>query len=86
MASNKLAVLAACAIFVAPAAEARTANRIHHRRPIDLVGCPVHKNPFGELVDCRGWRFRDNAIGWDNSCFCLDYLPSQFACSSINRS
>lgn len=42
--------------------------------------CPVRTLPSGELVDCHGWRRR--SIGWDNTCFNLDYLPSQYACSS----
>jgi hypothetical protein len=28
-----------------------------------------------------GWRLRSNATGWDNSCFDLSYLPSEFDCS-----
>ncbi len=47
-------------------------------------GCPVRRLPSGELVDCRGWRF-GHGIGWDNSCFNLDYLPSSYACSAWGR-
>lgn len=89
--SNKLAALAACcAMLVASAAETRAAAEITYHWPFfrfsapRLTSCPVHKNAFGELIDCHGWRLRNNAIGWDNGCFCLDYLPSQFACSSHN--
>jgi hypothetical protein len=45
----------------------------------------LHRTAEGELVDCRGWRKRDTVIGWDNSCFGLDYLPSMYACSARGR-
>jgi hypothetical protein len=44
--------------------------------------CPLRQTVNGDIVDCRGWRLRSNAIGWDNSCLNLDYLPSMYACSS----
>ena len=82
------AVIAACALFVTPAAAvsskpvAKDHHRAAHRHPAKtLGGCPVHRNAEGDLVDCRGWRYRSNAIGWDNTCFNLDYLPSAYACS-----
>ncbi len=82
------AVFAACALLAAPAvadplakAQHRAAHRDKARR---LAGCPVHKTAEGELVDCRGWRFRGGAIGWDNTCLNLDYLPSAYACSSTS--
>jgi hypothetical protein len=45
-------------------------------------GCPLRRTVDGDLVDCRGWRLRSNATGWDNTCLNLDYLPSMYACSS----
>ena len=49
------------------------------------AACPVRQLPGGDLVDCHGWRQRNTAVGWDNTCLNLDYLPSQFACSSGRR-
>jgi hypothetical protein len=34
----------------------------------------------GELVDKAGWRLREG--GWDNTCFSMPWLPSQYACSA----
>jgi hypothetical protein len=42
--------------------------------------CPLRRVAGGDLADCHGWRLREG--GWDSTCFNLDYLPSQFACSS----
>jgi len=88
--SKKLTVFAACfALLSAPLAgtAAGYAGKKHYRHhPIrQALGCPVHRIADGTLVDCQGWRLRDNSIGWDNSCFNLDYLPSQFACSGQRR-
>ncbi len=47
-------------------------------------GCPLRRTVDGDLVDCRGWRFRPN-VGWDNTCLNVDYLPSMYACSSPGR-
>jgi hypothetical protein len=33
----------------------------------------------GDYVDREGWRYRPG-FGWDNTCFRLDYLDSQYAC------
>ena len=46
--------------------------------------CPLRQTVNGDIVDCHGWRLRPN-IGWDNTCFNLDYLPSMYACSSPGR-
>jgi hypothetical protein len=81
------AIFAACALLAMPAVAGpgvvkghdRAVHRHHAGR---LAGCPVHKTAEGELVDCRGWRYRGGTIGWDNTCFHLDYLPSSFACSA----
>ncbi len=78
-------IVASCAMLAAPlnASAENTKTRAHHRHYVmRYSGCPVYRNAEGELVDCRGWRKRDNAIGWDNTCFNLPYLSSQFACSS----
>ncbi len=65
------------------AAMTRAHHRVYHRHYAENPsGCPLHRTALGELVDCQGWRLRDNAIGWDNSCFNLDYLPSMYACGS----
>ena len=89
----KLMVLAAHLILISAsdfsAFAERTAKK-HHRhsthwseqRPAQPRGCPVRQLPDGSLVDCHGWRKWNGALGWDSSCFNLDYLPSQFACGS----
>jgi hypothetical protein len=56
----------------------------HPRRHYASEACPTHRAVDGTLVDCQGWRKRDS-VGWDNSCFNLDYLPSQYACSGRRR-
>lgn len=80
------AVIAACTLFVVPAAADSMAKKhhrlVHRHQAARLAGCPVHRTAEGELVDCRGWRYRGGTIGWDNTCFHLDYLPSEFACSA----
>ena len=95
-ASSRLAGLAACCVMaftpMTPCiAKARVerADRAYHRPYYQYYAarpavCPVHKNAYGELIDCRGWRLRDNSLGWDPSCLNLDYLSSQFACSTPN--
>ena len=35
----------------------------------------------GDYVDRDGWRYRQG-FGWDNTCFHLNYLDSQFACNA----
>jgi len=67
---------------VAPA----DAKPVRHHQPVyrQFFGrnyCPLHRAIDGTLVDCHGVRYRDN-YGWDYSCFRLDYLPSQTACSA----
>jgi hypothetical protein len=89
MKGHKLtAIIAVFALFAIPTlAKAykhgtRTHRHVVHSHQAKLLsGCPLHRNAEGELIDCRGWRYRPN-IGWDNTCFHLDYLPSAFACSS----
>jgi Ni/Co efflux regulator RcnB len=74
---------AAFALIAAPLAQASAEGqaKTHHKRPTKQADrCPNHRTAEGEIVDCHGWRLRNG--DWDNSCFNLDYLPSQFACSS----
>jgi hypothetical protein len=87
MISREVVVLAGCiALLVAPAPGFAEGVKRHHRHfARKPVSCPVHRNAEGELVDCQGWRKRDIVIGWDNSCFNLDYLPSMYACSARGR-
>jgi hypothetical protein len=81
-------LLASAASFVLLAsaaldASADTKGRRHHRHYVrGTGGCPVHQIADGSLVDCHGWRKWSGSIGWDNTCFNLDYMPSQFACSA----
>ena len=79
-----VAFAASFALIAAPLASAASAGtKKHHRHHTKRqAGCPLRRTAEGELVDCQGWRLRSNATGWDNTCFNLDYLPSQFACSS----
>jgi hypothetical protein len=79
-----LAFLACCAIF-AVQADARTLRgrvKTFHRPIVKrAANCPLHLTASGDLADCRGWRLRRNATGWDNTCFrSLDHLPSMYAC------
>ena len=99
MFSRKSILAAVClGLLSAPmfgtAAEAK--HKAHHRRHIHLLAhrqiyLVAHRHSAGhyqrvtfegEIVDRAGWRFR--SAGWDNSCFNLPYLPSQFACSANN--
>jgi hypothetical protein len=72
----------ACAMLVAPVFDSAQAKSKAHRARVvkSQDHCPLRRTVDGDLVDCHGWRLRSS--GWDNSCFNLDYLPSQFACSS----
>jgi hypothetical protein len=87
MDNRKLAAVIACSTMlavltsaVASAQRTRGHYRPYPRHYVETPsGCPLHRTAEGELVDCQGWRLRPG--GWDNSCFNLDYLPSQFACS-----
>jgi hypothetical protein len=74
-------------MFVAPAfVEAAAKSKTHYRHSLDKQqGCPVRQIADGSLVDCHGWRKWSGSIGWDNTCLNLDYLPSEFACSSRRR-
>jgi hypothetical protein len=64
--------------------EAQAKNKWHRHGVVKRQNhCPLRRSVDGDLVDCQGWRLRSS--GWDNSCFNLDYLPSQFACSKGRR-
>ena len=90
-------ILAASAAIVAMLAApqigidgAQAKTRAHHgyaapRYAGGQYGCPLRRTVSGDLVDCNGWRLRSNAIGWDNTCLNLDYLPSMYACSGNRR-
>jgi hypothetical protein len=78
-AAASFAMLATPMGGTAAVAKTKTYQRYAFQRH---AGCPLRRTVNGDIVDCNGWRLRSNAIGWDNSCFNLDYLPSQFACSS----
>ena len=84
-----VAIAAGFAMLAAPlfgsAGETRTKAHHRHHSLNEARGCPVRQIADGSLVDCRGWRKWSGSIGWDNSCFNLDYLPSEFACSSRGR-
>jgi hypothetical protein len=81
-----IAALLVAPMFAEAAARSKTYHRPHNRDPMQrAAGCPVRQLADGSLVDCRGWRKWTGSIGWDNTCFNLDYLPSQFACSGRRR-
>ncbi len=85
-AGNKLVAIAAgfailAATLCGTADAAKNKIKAHHQHYVS-GGCPVRQIADGSLVDCHGWRQWSGSIGWDNTCFNLDYLPSQFACSS----
>jgi hypothetical protein len=87
--SNKLTVFTAALALLAasmlvPAVEAKSKLKTHPRHIVQKpVGCPVRRVAGGDLADCHGWRLFNGT--WHSSCFNLDYLPSQFACSSRGR-
>ncbi len=82
-ANKRLKVLAAgFALLMMPgfgaAAEAKT--RTYHGHVVKrLVYRPRH------IITADGWRKRDNAAGWDNTCFNLGYLNDMNACSVTGR-
>jgi hypothetical protein len=71
--------------FFGAAAEAKTKTKHHHHWHIaQKYAQPQYRRSVdGDLIDSQGWRLRDGT--WDNTCFNLDYLPSQFACSARGR-
>ena len=78
--------LAAALLIAAPIAPASAEDgaKAHRKHSTKEAGrCPTHRTAEGEIVDCHGWRLRNGY--WDNTCFNLDYLPSEYACSSNSR-
>ncbi len=77
-----MAFAAGFALLVTPAfgatAEAKTG--VHQRH---LVKRP-HYRPQ-HIITAGGWRKRDNAAGWDNTCFNLTYLNDTTACGVTGR-
>ena len=69
-----------------PGTTAEAKGKSHYRRYVHQYRFPsphwngLRRSIDGDLVDRDGWRFRNGQ--WDNSCFNLLYLPSQFACST----
>jgi hypothetical protein len=62
------------------AAKSRVKAKAHHRHVAQgSAGCPLRRVAGGDLADCHGWRLIDGR--WDNTCFNLDYMLSQYACS-----
>jgi hypothetical protein len=84
-ARNKLTIIiSCCAIFAAPldarAPKLRT-KAYHGHFTKRAADCPLHRTVDGNLADCKGWRYRNTAVGWDNTCFrSLEYLPAMYAC------
>jgi hypothetical protein len=84
-ANNKLAALTAalamlCAPMFGAIADAKPKIKTHHRHFAHRPTYPAERRTAGgELLGGNGWRHRDGTS--DNTCFHLNYLPSQFACS-----
>jgi hypothetical protein len=82
-----LVVVAGVAMFSAPSfgAEAKQHHRhsVHKFHKFSQPRPMYRRSVDGDLVDNNGWRLRDGT--WDNTCFNLDYLPSEFACSARGR-
>jgi hypothetical protein len=87
-ANNRLLVFtAAFALLVVPpsAALVDAKSKGYYRHYVRKHGyLPARRAVDGSLVDREGWRLRPG-YGWDNTCFHLDYLDSQFACSNNRR-
>ena len=87
-----VALAAALAVLATPLAEAAAQARTYHRghvyrpayRPVPLgywnYGGYGYRGNYSSDYG-TGWRLRDNARGWDNTCINAPWLPSQFACS-----
>jgi hypothetical protein len=86
-----VALAAALAVLVTPLADATAQTRKHYRnyaypqgyRPVPTgywnYGAGYGNGYSGDYGS--GWRLRDNARGWDNTCINAPWLPSEFACS-----
>jgi hypothetical protein len=72
-----VALAAAFAVLSAPvvSSAAEPVKRTHYRHhAYRYVHHPV------VVANSDGWRKRDNAKGWDNTCINLPYLLDQYAC------
>jgi hypothetical protein len=76
-------MLLASAFHPAFAGAKHKGYRAHHRRlpAAEQYSSSMRRIVGGDYVDGEGWRYRPG-LGWDNTCFHLDYLASQFACDS----
>ncbi len=84
---NRKTLVALTAAFAVLAsslpADAAQKRSAHYRRYAQRTY--VRPAPFGLTPNyTQNWRWRDN-YGWDNTCFNLPYLSSEFACSSHGR-
>ena len=85
-ASIKIAALAAAfAMIATPTVDASAQSRKPAYK--GYAGYkPLHPLPNGywQCANCYpgGWRYRDTARGWDNTCVNVPWLPSAFACSA----
>ena len=91
VAGKKMVALAAAfAVLVTPLVDATAQTRKHYRNyayrqgyrpaPTGYWNYPAYG--YGYSGDYgTGWRKRDNARGWDNTCIDAPWLPSEFACS-----
>ncbi len=77
-------VFAAVAVLSGAAVEAKTHKHYRHYAKSQHYSA-FRRAPGGTLIDSQGWRKRDNAIGWDNTCFNLDYMSSMYACGGGRR-
>jgi hypothetical protein len=77
-----LALFAVAMCGTAAAAKMRVDRHraVHHSMHRPAPHGHFRASPEGDLIDQNGWRLRNGV--WDNTCFNLAYLPSQFACSS----
>jgi hypothetical protein len=78
--NSRIVIAVACCPLLTSAqnADATKYRTKHHRHS---VAKPYNPTPR-QATEIGGWRKRDNAKGWDNTCFNLRYLSSQFACST----
>ncbi len=88
MSANRrlVALAAALSMLIAPAFGAMAEQKIHHRpfvdRQVYYPGPSGYYAGYYGVPYTYGWRRRSNAKGWDNTCFNLPWLPSEFACSA----
>jgi hypothetical protein len=86
--NNKLGALAAMLILIPSSLYPAFGDTKHKRYRTHAQRAHVAREAApslrrivgGDYVDREGWRYRPGS-GWDNTCFHLDYLDSQFACN-----